>query len=219
MTVGELMGQVLRVNADMGQGRNITNIVLMGTGEPLLNYKNVVAFLRRIHGEESLNIAMRNISLSTCGIVPGIDALAEEGLPITLCLSLHSAIAEKRRILMPVEEKYPLPMVIEAMKRYNKKTGRRIIYEYILIGGVNMGREDVSALVTLLAGQNCHLNLIPLNPAAGGGLKAPGKSQIYEFAARLEQEGISVTVRRTLGQDIEGACGQLRARFARTLWE
>lgn len=215
MSAGELLGQVLRVNAELGEGRNITNIVLMGTGEPLLNYNNVVTFLRRINGKESLNIAMRNISLSTCGIVPGIDALAEEGLPITLCLSLHSAIPSKRHALMPVEEKYPLPLVVEAMKRYNKKTGRRIIYEYILIEGFNMGEEDAYALSNMVANQNYHVNLIPLN-AAGGPLKAPDKKHIYGFAEILSKKGVSATVRRTLGQDIEGACGQLRARFAKT---
>ncbi len=218
LTRGELLGQVLRVNAEQGAGRNITNIVLMGTGEPLLNYENVVSFLRQIHAAQSLGIALRNISLSTCGIVPGIDALAEEGLPVTLCLSLHSAIEEKRRLLMPVENTYPLHEAVAAMRRYSEKTGRRIIYEYILIEGFNMSGEDIDALVRLTRGQRCHVNLIPLN-AALGSYKTPGKKQIYEFAAELEKKGVSASVRRTLGEDIEGACGQLRAHFAGKLRE
>ena len=212
MTAGEMLGEVLRVNAELGPGRNITNVVLMGTGEPLLNYKQVVKFLRLLHAEEGMHVAMRNISLSTCGITPAIDRLAAEELPVTLCLSLHSAIPEKRRHIMPVEERFPLPETIRAMRGYERKTGRRTIYEYILLSGFNMGEEDADALATLLRGQICHVNLIPLNGSVGQ-FQAPTEAEIERFFAMLRRRGISATRRRTLGEDIEGACGQLRARY------
>ena len=184
----------------------------MGTGEPLLNYKQVVKFLRLLHAEEGMHVAMRNISLSTCGITPAIDRLAAEGLPVTLCLSLHSAIPEKRRHIMPVEERFPLPETIRAMRGYEQKTGRRTIYEYILLSGFNMGEEDADALATLLRGQICHVNLIPLNGSVGQ-FQAPMEAEIERFSSMLRRRGVSATRRRTLGEDIEGACGQLRARY------
>ena len=207
-----MLGEVLRVNAESGPGRNITNVVLMGTGEPLLNYKQVVKFLRLLHAEEGMHVAMRNISLSTCGITPAIDRLAAEGLPVTLCLSLHSAIPEKRRHIMPVEARFPLPETIRAMRGYEQKTGRRTIYEYILLSGFNMGEEDADALATLLRGQICHVNLIPLNGSVGQ-FQAPTEAEIERFSSMLRRRGVSATRRRTLGGDIEGACGQLRARY------
>ena len=212
MTAGEILGEVLRINAELGPGRNITNIVLMGTGEPLLNYDHVMRFLRLIHKEQSLHIAFRNISLSTCGITPAIYRLAEEGLPLTLCLSLHSAIPEKRLQIMPVEKRYPLRETIQAMCAYGEKTGRRTIYEYIMLAGFNLGEEDADALAQLLRGQICHVNLIPLNGNVGQ-FQAPDVYEIQKFEKMLEKRGISATRRRTLGQDIEGACGQLRARY------
>ncbi len=212
LSAGEMLGQVLRVNAELGGGRNLTNVVLMGTGEPLANYDAVVKFLRLVHQKESLNISMRNISLSTCGLVPQIYRFAEEGIGATLCLSLHSAIQAKRQEIMPIARKYPLEQVIEAMDDYGKKTGRRVIYEYILIAGFNDGKEDLDALYALLSGQNCHLNLIPYN-ATDARFAAPTKGQVYRFLAGLVERGLSATVRRTLGEDIDGACGQLRARY------
>ena len=211
LTFGELLSQVITINALLGTGRQITNVVLMGTGEPLLNYENVVQFLRVINSEQSLHIAMRNISLSTCGIVPGIYKLAEEGMQVTLCLSLHSAIPGKRAQIMPVEKTYPLAEVVNAMQTYGEATGRRLIYEYILIDGLNMGEEDVAALSALLKGQNCHVNLIPLNGTIGGFL-APSGVAAQKFLSAVQRTGISATVRRTLGEDIKGACGQLRAQ-------
>jgi len=212
MTAGEMLGEVLRVNADLGPGRNISNIVLMGTGEPLLNYHNVVRFLKMIHDTRSLNIAYRNISLSTCGITPAMLKFAQEGMPITLCLSLHSAIPEKRSRIMPVQQRCDLHDAVAAMKHYAETTGRRTIYEYILLKDFNMGEEDAEALAVLLRGQICHVNLIPMNGSVGD-FQGPSKKEVYQFQEKLQRKGISATVRRTLGQDIEGACGQLRARY------
>lgn len=214
LEVEELLVQVIAVNKDMGGGRQITNVVLMGTGEPLLNYENVIAFLRRLHEEEGFHMAYRNISLSTCGIVPRMYQLAEEGMPLTLCLSLHSALSEKRMQLMPIEARYPLEEVISAMQHYYEKTKRRLIYEYIMLQGYNMEAQDAAALVTLLRGQNAHINLIPFNGTTGG-FQPPTKVEMYAFQNRLTRNGLSVTIRRTLGQDIEGACGQLRAKHQR----
>ena len=208
----ELVTQVLLINKELGGDRAITNIVLMGTGEPFLNYDNVVAFLREIHKQDALGISYRNISLSTCGIRDNILRFADEDIPLTLCLSLHSAINEKRRSIMPVEERIPLQDAVRAMEHYQKKTGRRIVYEYIMIGGLNIGDEDIDALYRLVKGQTAHINLIPLNGNVGN-FREPTKNEIKYFYDRLKDLGLSVTIRRSLGQDIEGACGQLRARF------
>ena len=212
MTAGEMLGEVVCINAQLGPGRNIRNIVLMGTGEPLLNYHEVVKFLRLVHEEKGMHVAMRNISVSTCGITPAIYRLAQEGLPITLCLSLHSAIPQKRRQIMPVEEHYPLKEAVDAMRAYQNRTGRRVVYEYILLDGFNMGEEDIAALENLLHGQNCHLNLIPFNGRIGG-FRPPTRQSAEEFEKKLILRGFSATRRRTLGEDIEGACGQLRAGY------
>ncbi len=193
-------------------GRNITNVVLMGTGEPLLNYEKRFEIhpAPLLGGRAPSSPPPPGTSPSLCGIVPGIDRLAEEGLPLTLCLSLHSAIGEKRKRIMPIEQKYPLSEAIPAMRRYGEATGRRVIYEYVLIDGFNMGKEDVTALRELTAGYPCHMNLIPLNDF-GGSMKAPGREQIVKFEAALQKAGVSASLRRSLGQDINGACGQLRA--------
>lgn len=212
LSSGEMLGEVLKVNSLMGEGRNIRNIVLMGTGEPLLNYENVVKFLRCIHSENSLGIAYRNISLSTCGIEPAIRRFTEEGIPLTLCLSLHSAIPEKRRKIMPVEERWSLTDSVKAMSAYMEKTGRRFILEYILLKDFNMGKEDADALKELLNGETAHINLIPMNGDTGP-YSAPSEEEISRFEKMLEIRGLSFTRRRSLGQDIEGACGQLRAKY------
>lgn len=212
LSAGEILSEVLAVNSDLGEGRNITNIVLMGTGEPLLNYENVVKFLKLINSKDGLNISYRNISLSTCGIVPNIYKFAQEGIPATLCLSLHGATEDKRRRLMPIAEKYSLGETIEAMKFYEQKTGRRIIFEYLLIGGFNDGYEDALALQKLLARIICHINLIPYNEVEEAEFKAPKKGRVYSFMDELAKLGLCATVRRSLGRDIDGACGQLRAK-------
>ncbi len=192
-----------------GGGSEITNVVLMGTGEPLNNYDNVLFFIKAL-GEKH-GVGMRHISLSTCGIVPGIQKLAEENLQITLCISLHSAIDKKRKVIMPGASIYSVRQILDAANNYFKKTGRRIIIEYTLIKGFNDGAEDIQALLDELKGLNCHINVIPLNSAAGG-YYPPGSVITRSFASKLENAGKSVTVRRSLGGDIEGACGQLRLR-------
>lgn len=192
-----------------GEGGKISNVVLMGTGEPLDNYNNVLLFLKAL-GEKH-EIGMRHISLSTCGIVPGIQQLAEENLQITLCISLHSAIDEKRKKIMPGASIYSVRQILDAANNYFKKTGRRIIIEYTLIKGFNDGEEDITALVHKLYGLNCHINVIPLNNAAGGYFP-PDSGKTKSFAEKLIKAGKSATVRRSLGGDIEGACGQLRLR-------
>ncbi|MBQ9941565.1 MAG: 23S rRNA (adenine(2503)-C(2))-methyltransferase RlmN [Christensenellaceae bacterium] len=213
LSAGEILSEVICLNADLGEGRNLTNLVLMGTGEPLANYDNVVRFLRLVNSPDSLNISFRNISLSTCGIVPGIRRLTEEGIPLTLCLSLHSAMDEKRREIMPIADHYSLEETLSAFADFGSKTGRRTIFEYILIKDFNDGREDVEALSKKLGRLNCHINLIPYNKVEGLPYESPSKKEVYAFLGALEKRGLSATVRRTLGQDIDGACGQLRARY------
>jgi 23S rRNA (adenine2503-C2)-methyltransferase len=205
LTAGEMLSELIAAQ----ESGEISNVVLMGSGEPLDNYDNVTAFIRSLQSE--FGIGMRHISLSTCGLVPGILKLADEQLSITLCLSLHSAIDEKRKQLMPVAKAYTIKEITEAAKVYFKKTGRRIIIEYTLIKGFNDGQEDITALKKVLSGLNCHINVIPLNHAAGK-LLPPSKKESHAFAAALERNGLSATIRRALGSDIEGACGQLKRR-------
>ncbi len=205
LTVGEMLSELIAAR----ECGDISNVVLMGSGEPLDNYDNVITFLRALQSD--FGIGMRHISLSTCGIVPGINKLADEQLAITLCLSLHSAIDEKRKQLMPIANAYTVAQIMEAAKAYFKKTGRRIIIEYTLIRGFNDGQEDIDALKKALRGLNCHINVIPLNRAAGSFIP-PSSKDAYVFAAALENASLSATVRRALGSDIEGACGQLKRR-------
>ncbi len=211
MTAGEMLYEVLCVNKLLGGGRSITNVVLMGTGEPLDNYENVVKFLKLLHDNDVLGVSYRNISLSTCGITPMIRRFTEEGIPLNLCLSLHSAIDQKRLSIMPVQKAFPFVQAVQAMKEYSEKTGRRIIFEYTLINGFNDGAEDLQALKRLCSGINCHINVIPVNDAAGE-YSTPNTKLCRVFVGKLENMGISATLRRTLGQDIDGACGQLRSR-------
>ena len=193
-------------------GERVSNIVIMGTGEPMDNYDNFLRFVGLICDEKGQNISQRNITVSTCGIVPNMKRLAEEKLQITLALSLHATTDEKRKQLMPIANKYSLKEVIEACKYYFEKTGRRITFEYSLVAGVNDTKEDVEELVALVKGMNCHINLIPVNPIKERDYKQSNKEQIQAFKARIEKSGISATVRREMGRDIDGACGQLRRR-------
>ena len=187
----------------------ISNVVLMGSGEPLDNYDNVIEFIHMLN--KRMNIGMRHISLSTCGIIDGIRKLADEQIQINLSLSLHSAIDEKRKTIMPTAKVYSVEGIIQAAKYYFKKTGRRIIIEYTLISGFNDSEKDLEALVEATGNLSCHINVIPLNDTDGN-LKQPTIKQAYAFAAELEKKGRSATVRRSLGSDIEGACGQLKRR-------
>ena len=193
-------------------GERVSNIVIMGTGEPMDNYENFLRFVGLICDEKGQNISQRNITVSTCGIVPNMKRLAEEKLQITLALSLHATTDEKRKQLMPIANKYSLKEVIEACKYYFEKTGRRITFEYSLVAGVNDTKEDAEELVALVKGMNCHINLIPVNPIKERDYKQSNKEQIQAFKARIEKSGISATVRREMGRDIDGACGQLRRR-------
>lgn len=212
LDVSEMLGQVYAVQKISGE--RISNIVIMGTGEPLDNYENFVKFVRMVSDENGLHISQRNITASTCGIVPNIRRLAEENLQITLALSLHGSNQQKRNALMPIAGKYKLDEVLEACDYYFEKTKRRITFEYSLVQGVNDTPEDAGELVELLKGRNCHLNLIPVNPIKERSFKKPDAKSALNFKNKLEKNGINVTIRREMGSDIDGACGQLRRRHA-----
>lgn len=213
LTPGEIFSQFSVVNREQGgnaKNRQVINIVLMGSGEPLDNYDNVMKFFELC---AEAGISMRNISLSTSGIVPGIIKLADSGVGVTLTLSLHSTQDERRSKLMPVNKKYPIGELIEAGKYYFKKTGRRVIFEYCVIAGENDSDGDVARLKRLTAGFPAHVNLIPLNKVEEKDLRAPSRKAVEEMARKLTELGVSATVRRTMGQDINGACGQLRRSY------
>ncbi len=216
LSSGEILGQVLLINKELGGGeknRQITNIVLMGSGEPLDNFDNVCKFIDLISAGKGLNISQRNISLSTCGLVDKINLLAEKGYNISLTISLHATLDEKRREVMPIANRYSISEIIDACKRYYDKNGRRIYIEYTLIKGVNDSQEDVVRLSKILKGLNCHVNIIPLNTVKERDLKATTRLEAYKFADSLKEAKVSATVRRTMGEDIEGACGQLRNKI------
>ena len=208
LSVGEMLSQVYCIQRLAGV--RVRNVVVMGTGEPLDNYDNFVAFVRMITDQYGLNISGRNITASTCGMVPKILKLADEKLQITLALSLHGATQDKRETLMPIARKYPLTDVLDACKIYYEKTKRRITLEYNLIAGVNDTDDDANDLISLLANSNYHLNLIPYNVVAGYNFQRPEQKIVANFKNKLEKNGINVTIRREMGGDINGACGQLR---------
>ncbi|MBR5786986.1 MAG: 23S rRNA (adenine(2503)-C(2))-methyltransferase RlmN [Clostridia bacterium] len=208
LSSGEILGQIVSMNADMNI--RIGHVVLMGIGEPLDNYDNVLDFLRKAQNEKGLGISYRNISLSTCGLAEKVIQLSEEKLPITLSISLHSPFDSQRSEMMPVNRKYPLDKLLDACNIYTLSTGRRITYEYALIEGVNDTKEHAARLISLLKGKLCHVNLIPVNKVEGTGYEKASKKNIAAFQEMLEKGGVNATVRRTLGQDIEAACGQLR---------
>lgn len=215
LTAGEILAQVIAVNAETGGGRSITNIVLMGMGEPFDNYENVVAFIRMVNDQGGLGVGLRNISLSTCGLVPQIRRFAEEGLGVTLSISLHAASDEKREAMMPVAKAYRVAEILGAANYYFLKTGRRIIIEYAVMEGVNDTQADILLLKKRLHGLNCHVNLIPLNGNEGMTFSVPNKRNVYAFCEMLGREGISATVRKSMGSDIAGACGQLKQQYIR----
>ena len=210
LTPSEMLRQVYQIQKITGE--RVSNIVIMGTGEPLDNYDNFLKFIHMVSDEHGLNISQRNITASTCGIVPNIRRLAEEKLQITLALSLHGSNQEKRRSLMPVANKYELHEVLEACDYYFEKTGRRITFEYSLVHGVNDTPEDAKELMGILKDRNCHLNLIPANPIKERNYEKPDKKSAENFKNKLEKNGINVTIRREMGSDIDGACGQLRRK-------
>ena len=213
LTPSEMLDQVLFTQID--SGLPISNIVLMGIGEPLDNYDTVLRFLELVNSPEGMNIGMRHISLSTCGLVERIDRLAEENLQLTLSVSLHAPTDEIRSTIMPVNRRYNVQTLLAACKRYFEKTGRRISFEYAMIRGVNDTPEMAKLLASRLRGIAAHVNLIPLNDIPESPLKPSYPEVVQTFQKILEQHGIPATVRRTLGSDINASCGQLRRNFER----
>ncbi len=216
LSAGEILGQALLINRELGgskKNRMITNIVLMGSGEPLDNFENVCKFIDLVTSQRGLNVSQRNISLSTCGLVDKIDELAKKNYNITLTISLHSTTDERRKEIMPIANKFSIKEIIGACKRYYDKTGRRIYFEYTLIKGVNDSEQDILRLSNMLKGFNCHVNIIPLNSVKERNLIGSSRLEAYKFAEKLNEKKISATVRRTMGEDIEGACGQLRNKI------
>ena len=210
----EMVGEIYQIQKISGE--RVANVVVMGSGEPLDNYDNFVRFVHLLSDEHGLHISQRNITISTCGIVPNMKRLAEEQLQITLALSLHGSTQEKRKELMPVANKYELSDVLEACDYYFEKTGRRITFEYSLVHGVNDNEEDANELIAILKHRNCHLNLIPVNPIKERNFEKPSKKSAENFKNKLEKSGINATIRREMGSDIDGACGQLRRRYVET---
>lgn len=214
LSPSEMLGQVYQIQKITGE--RVSNVVVMGTGEPLDNYENLLKFIRLLTDEHGQHISQRSVTVSTCGIVPRMYDLAKEHLQITLALSLHGATQEKRQRLMPVANKYELSEVMEACDEYFRETGRRITFEYSLVHEVNDTREDAQELVRLLGKRNCHINLIPVNPVKERDFVRPDRKNALNFKNYLEKCGINVTIRREMGADIDGACGQLRRRYAET---
>lgn len=217
---GEMLGQIAAIEKDEPHEdghRAVTNLVLMGSGEPLDNFENVVRFLYLVSSPDGMNISPRNISVSTCGIVPKIYEFMEKAPHVTLSVSLHAHDDETRSRIMPINRAYPIAELLKAARAYADGTGRRVVFEYALISGVNAAEQDAVALAKRLRGMRCHVNLIPLNPVPERNLSGATRQQAQQFAAWLEREHISATVRREMGTDIEGACGQLRRRVSNEL--
>ncbi len=216
LSPGEILSQILKVNAAYGgtkEKRAVTNVVLMGSGEPFDNYANVVQFLKNLTSQEGLNISPRNISLSTCGLVDKMYAFAEENIPLNLTVSLHQTTDSERARTMPIANKWSIAEILQACDNYFAKTGRRYIFEYSLIEGENCDRRHAEELINLLKGRPCHVNLIRLNEVKERTLKATDEKSAYRFLGLLEKGGLSATLRRQIGSDIGGACGQLRASY------
>ena len=207
----EMLDQIYKISRDIGE--RISNVVVMGTGEPMDNYDNLLKFIQLLTDENGLNISQRNLTVSTCGIVPRMRQLADEKLSITLALSLHASNQEKRKELMPVANSFDIHEVIDACKYYFEKTKRRVTFEYSLVGGVNDTDQDATELASLIKGMNCHINLIPVNPIKERDYVQSDTRVIEAFKNKLEKYGITVTIRREMGRDIDGACGQLRKKY------
>ena len=206
----EMLDQIYAIT--LLTGERVSNVVVMGTGEPLDNFENLLKFLELLTDENGLHISQRNVTVSTCGLVPRIKELADKELQITLALSLHATTDEKRRKLMPIANKYTIAELMEACAYYFERTGRRITFEYALVGGVNDTSEDARELTELIRSLNCHVNLIPVNPIKERSFVQSESEAIAAFKNKLEKNGINVTIRREMGRDIDGACGQLRRR-------
>ena len=210
LTPSEMLDQIYAISHYVGE--RISNVVVMGTGEPMDNFDNLIRFIELITNADGLNISGRNITVSTCGLVPKMRELAEHKLAITLALSLHASTDEKRRELMPIANTYSISELMDTCEYYYRKTGRRITFEYSLVAGVNDTLEDATRLAVLAGRVGAHINLIPVNPIKERDYKRGTKEAILSFKNKLEKNGINVTIRREMGQDIDGACGQLRRR-------
>lgn len=207
----EMLDQIYRIQKHTGE--RVSNVVVMGSGEPMDNYDNLIRFIHLLSHEKGLHISQRNITVSTCGIVPRMYQLAEEGLAITLALSLHAPNDEVRKTLMPVANAYHLEDVLKACQNYFEKTGRRVTFEYSLVQGVNDNLEEAKALTRLLKNMHGHVNLIPVNPIKERNFVQSDRRAVMNFKNYLEKNEINVTIRREMGRDIDGACGQLRKRY------
>ena len=212
---GEILDQIYFISKHTGE--RVSNIVVMGSGEPMDNYDNILQFVHMLTDENGLHISQRNVTVSTCGIAPKIRQLAEEDLQITLALSLHATTDEKRKKLMPIANAFSLEEVLDACAYYFEKTGRRLTFEYSLVRGVNDTEEDARVLINLIGHLNCHVNLIPVNPIEERDYKESTAQAIRAFQSKLERGGITATVRREMGRDIDGACGQLRRRHKKEM--
>ena len=204
----EMLDQIYRIQSLTGE--RVSNVVIMGSGEPMDNYDNVVKFLGLINSDKGLNISQRNITVSTCGLVPRIKQLAELKLQITLAISLHAPNDELRKTMMPIAYTYSIEQIMDACRYYLLQTARRISFEYSLVKGVNDSPECARQLIKLVHGMNCHINLIPVNPIKERDYEQSEKNSIHNFKEILEKAGVNVTIRREMGRDIDGACGQLR---------
>lgn len=212
LTASEMLEQIYASSRAMGE--RISHVVVMGTGEPLDNYENLIRFLRLLTDEKGYNLSARNITVSSCGIVPRIYDLADENLPITFALSLHAPTDEERKELMPVAHRYTLAETLDACRAYFDRTGRRVTFEYSLVKGKNDSREQAIKLAKLLAGMNCHVNLIPINPVEEREYEKSDQDSIAKFKLTLEKNHINATIRKSMGSDIDAACGQLRRKYA-----
>lgn len=207
----EMLEQIYRIQALTGE--RVSNVVVMGTGEPLDNYENLLRFIHILTEEGGVHISQRNLTVSTCGLVPKIKDLAQEKLQMTLALSLHAPNDEKRQELMPIAKKYTMEEVLSACREYFEITGRRLTFEYSLVAGVNDSEEDAKELSGKIRGINCHVNLIPVNPIKERSFQRSTREAVENFKIKLEKYGINVTIRREMGSDIDGACGQLRKSY------
>lgn len=215
LTPSEMLDQIYAITRLTGE--RVSNVVVMGTGEPMDNYDNILKFLHLLTDENGLNISQRNVTVSTCGIVPRMRQLADEKLQITLALSLHATTDEKRRKLMPIANRYCIKELMEVCRYYFEQTGRRITFEYSLVGGVNDTEEDAKELIALAKPLCCHINLIPVNPIKERDFVQSDTGHIQAFKNKLESKKIHVTIRREMGRDIDGACGQLRRRHTQEM--
>ena len=210
LTPSEMLEQIYAIMRETGE--LVSHVVVMGMGEPLDNYDNLIRFIHLLTGPEGMNLSQRNLTVSTCGIVPNIYRLAEEKLHITLALSLHAVTDARRREIMPIANKYTIAELMDACGTYFRATGRQVTFEYSLIRNVNDSREDALGLAGLAAPLKAHINLIPVNPVRERGYTHPDSAHVQAFKKELENHGVNVSIRRALGKDIEGACGQLRNR-------